>query len=118
MQIQPTVTFRHLPPSPALEKEVRRRIADLGSAFERVLACHVVVDLPHLHQQRRRRYDVRVELSVPGGQLVVARSGDDPVHADAYLAVRDAFRAARRQLDEYFRRRAAAKTEELPAFPL
>jgi hypothetical protein len=100
MPTAPTITFRHMQPSPTLEQEIRRQIAELAFAFERLESCHVVVDQPHLHQQRGRLYRITLELGLPGRRIVVGRVPDDPTHADPYLAVRDAFRAARRQIEE------------------
>jgi cold shock CspA family protein len=48
---------------------------------------------------------VRIEIGVPGDRIVVRRSPDEhAAHLDPYVAVRDAFREARRQLEDYARR--------------
>jgi hypothetical protein len=49
---------------------------------------------------------VRVDLTVPGGELAVTR-GPSPLHQaheDPLVAIRDAFDAARRELMDYARR--------------
>lgn len=59
---------------------------------------------------------MRVELSVPDRVLTVDRSGADPAHEDVYVAISDAFRAARRQLQDYAHvRRGDIKNHELTA---
>jgi cold shock CspA family protein len=48
---------------------------------------------------------VRIELTVPGGRLVVARDhARNQAQADLYVAVRQAFREAKRQLQDHVRR--------------
>jgi ribosome-associated translation inhibitor RaiA len=99
------ITFHRMDPSPALESDVRARFQELQNVFDRVVNGRVLLDLPHQHQTHGRRYHVRVEISVPGQHLVASESHDgDPRHEDPYVAVADAFRVARRQLEEYARR--------------
>ena len=50
-------------------------------------------------------YHVRVDLTVPGGEVVVNREpGEDHAHEDLHVAIRDAFDAARRRLQDRMRR--------------
>jgi ribosome-associated translation inhibitor RaiA len=99
------ITFHGMNSSPALEADVRTRFEELESVFDRLVSGRVLLDLPHQHQTHGRRYRVRIELDVPGQHLIAGQSHDgDPRHEDAYAAVADAFRVARRQLEEYFRR--------------
>jgi ribosome-associated translation inhibitor RaiA len=96
------ITFHQMPPSPALEADVRTRVEELQRLCHRIVSCRVFVDLPHRHHAQGRHYRVRVEIAVPGAQLVAGHSGEaDASHEDAYVAVGDAFRAARRQLESY-----------------
>jgi ribosome-associated translation inhibitor RaiA len=105
MQTPLQLTFHQLPPSPALEAEVRRRVDDLATFFDRIVSCRVLIEAPHHHHHQGRLYRVRIEIGVPGEHIVVGRSPDeDGAHADPYVAVRDAFRAARRQLEDHVRR--------------
>jgi ribosome-associated translation inhibitor RaiA len=105
MQSPPQITFHQLPPSEALEAHIRDRIDDLETLFDGIVSCRVSIDGPHRHHQGGL-FRARIELGVPGDRIVVGRSPDEnAAHVDAHLAVRDAFRAARRQLDDYVRRR-------------
>jgi len=100
------VTFRDMPPSPAVEAELREKVDKLTQFYDKIMSCHVVVASPHRHHQKGKLYNVRVDLTVPGGEVVVNReSGKPGAHHDVYVAIRDAFDAARRQLQEYSRRR-------------
>jgi ribosome-associated translation inhibitor RaiA len=96
------ITFHHLAPTPALQAEVRKRTDDLDTFFDGIVSCKVLIDAPHRHQHKGRLYRVRIEIGVPGDRLVFGRSPNEHVtHADPYVAVREAFRAARRRLEYY-----------------
>jgi cold shock CspA family protein len=104
MQMPLQITFHQMSPSPALEADIRRRAQQLEEFFDRIVSCRVLVEAPHHHHHQGRLYRVRVDLGVPGEHLVVGRSPDEHgAHEDAHVAVRDSFRAARRQLEDYVR---------------
>ncbi|HUU24039.1 MAG TPA: HPF/RaiA family ribosome-associated protein, partial [Methyloceanibacter sp.] len=71
-------------------------------------------EAPHRHHHKGKLYSVHIDISVPGKDLVVDRAKPlDHAHEDVYLAVRDAFNAAVRQLEDYTRRvRGEVKTHE------
>ena len=106
MQTPLQITFRHFPSSPALEADLRARVDDLEKVFDRITGCRVLIEAPHHHQQHGQLYRVRIAIDVPGEHLVAGRSPDEhAAHEDPYVAARDAFRAAHRQLEDYVRRR-------------
>jgi cold shock CspA family protein len=76
----------------------------------------VVIEAPHQHQRKGKLYVVRIDLTVPGEEIAVTRSGPkDHAHADVYVAIRDAFDSARRLLEDHARRfRGDVKTAEVP----
>jgi len=105
MQTALQITFRHLPPSPALETQVRSSIDELETFFDGIVSCRVSIDAPHHHQHQGGLYRIGIDIGVPGDRIVVGRSPDEhSAHEDAHVALRDAFRAARRQLEDYVRR--------------
>jgi ribosome-associated translation inhibitor RaiA len=114
MQTDPRITFHQMPASPALEASVRHGIEELERIHDRIIGCRVVITAPNGHHRHGGGFDVRIELQVPGEELVVAGHGaaEKPEHADAHLAVRDAFRAARRQLESHVGRRRDDKKAE------
>ncbi len=116
MRLPLQITFRHMDPSPALEARIRRRAEELDQFFDRITACRVVVECAHRRQQHGKMFEVRVDLTVPGNEIVVGRDpGANHAHEDAHVAVRDAFDAARRLLEDYVRRRRGeAKTHAVP----
>ncbi len=107
MEIPLQITVRDLSPSDAIEAHIRERAVRLERFHDRIVGCRVVVEAPHRHRHQGVLYHVRIDLTVPGGELVVKRESNE----DAYVAVRDAFDAARRRLEDYARRqRGVLKT--------
>ncbi|QKT04879.1 HPF/RaiA family ribosome-associated protein [Ectothiorhodospiraceae bacterium 2226] len=117
MQIPLQVTFRNMDTPPALEADVREKAAKLDEFCPDIMSCRVVVEAQHKHHHAGNLYHVRVDLTVPGRELVVSRERDQHhAHEDPYVAVRDAFDAARRQLQDYeHRRQRHVKRHEPPS---
>jgi len=94
--MQLTTTFRDMSPSPALQAAVERWFARLQQVFNRIVGCHVSIEKPHRHHLHGQgsRFSIHVALSVPGGHIDASNQSNE----DAYVALSDAFRAARRQL--------------------
>lgn len=100
MQTPLQITFRDVPHSDAMEAHIREKAAKLESFFSPIMACHVTVELPHKHKHQGKRFCVHIDIHVPGSELVVNQHH----HEDAYVALRDAFDAAKRQLENYARK--------------
>jgi ribosomal subunit interface protein len=94
------ITLRDMPNSEALETHIRDKVKKLEGLFSHVISCRVVVEMPHRHHQQGKQFDVKIDLGVPGNEIVVNRHH----HEDPYVALRDAFDAARRQLEDYVHR--------------
>jgi cold shock CspA family protein len=110
VQTEPHVSFDDLPPDEAVRDAVLDQVAELERSWDRITGCHVVIAQPHRHHRTGRLYSVRIELVVPGGEIVVNREHHlDHAHEDVFVAVRDSFRAARRQLDDHVRRQRGAE---------
>lgn len=104
MQVPLQIAFLNMSRSEAVEAEVRKRAARLERFFDHMTGCRVVIEAPHRHHRHGKLYDVRIDISVPGAELVVNRSGPkNQAHEDVYVALRDAFDAATRQLQDYVR---------------
>jgi cold shock CspA family protein/ribosome-associated translation inhibitor RaiA len=103
-------------PSPAVEARIRERAARLEHLFDRVTSCRVVVEARHHHHHKGNLYGVRIDLRVPGEEIFVGRAGPlDHAHEDVYVAIRDAFDAAARRLEDHARRfRGDVKAHETP----
>ena len=96
------ITFRGMGPSEAMSEYIRGEAEKLEQFFDRIVGCHVVLEQPHKHQRQGNRFHVRVDLQVPGRDIVVAREhAERTTHEDPYQAVNEAFAAARHQLQHY-----------------
>ena len=100
MQIPLQITIRDVDHSEALETHIRDKAKKLDEFFDRIMSCRVVVEVPHKHHHQGKQFNVRIDIGVPGSEIVVNRD-----HAeDVYVALRDAFDAAKRQLEYYARK--------------
>ena len=90
------IRFLGLEPSEAVETAAREKAAKLDRFFPEIMACRVSIELTHKHQQQGRRYAVRVDVTLPGHELVV----DRVQHEDVYVAMRDAFDDIKRRIDD------------------
>lgn len=103
------ITIRDIPNSLVLENHIREKTEKLQQFFQRINSCRVVVEVPQKHKHQGKLFGVRIDVSVPGKELVVNRKEDE----DVYIAVREAFHAILRQLEKYVeRRRGDVKVHE------
>ena len=114
MQIPLQITFRNMDPSDAVEANVREKAGKLERFAEHITSCRVIVEAPHKHQHKGNIYGVRIDITLPGGEIIVnSHPEQNHAHEDIYVAIRDAFDAARRQLEDYVRiRRNKVKVHE------
>ena len=116
MQLPLQITFRNMDPSEAVEAKIKERAEKLERFTNKITSCRVNVEAPHKHQHKGSLYHVRIDITVPGEELVVSRKPDKHhEHENVYAAVRDAFDAARRMLEDRTRRqRSHEKTHVVP----
>lgn len=116
MQIPLQISFRNMDPSDAVSARVRERVTQLEKYCEHIISCRVMIDEPHRRHHTGNLFHVRIDIKVPGKELVVDRDpSQHTAHKDAYVAIRDAFDAAERELQTYVRtRRHEIKTPVLP----
>jgi ribosomal subunit interface protein len=116
MQLQPEITYRDLGPSLAIETKINERLERLERHYGSIMGCRVMIEAQHRHHHKGKLYHVRVDLTVPGYELVVSRDPKDKqTHEDLYVAIRDAFDAMERQLESFAqRRRHEVKSHEPP----
>ena len=108
-------TFRGMPHSDGLEAHVARRAAKLDRFFDRIMHCHVVIDLSHRHHRHGKRFRVSIDMAVcRRNRIVIGRSPtENEFLEDAHAAVDRAFDEAERRLDEWEQRlRGYVKTHE------
>jgi hypothetical protein len=87
--------------SEAVESRVRDLASHLGVFSDRITSCRVVLDSPHRHHHQGKVFNVKVQLALPGEDVVVDMERPDrDGHEDVYVVIRDAFDAAKRQLQQ------------------
>jgi ribosomal subunit interface protein len=95
------ITIRDFPSSISLETLIRKHAEKLNRFYDRISSCRVVVELAQKHKHQGKLYNVRIDTTVPGKELVVTHK----MNQDIYVAIRDAFKAIQRQLEEHSRKR-------------
>jgi len=110
------INFRDIPQSDAIEANVREKADNLDKFYDQIMTCSVMIEAPHGHHHKGNLYHVRIDLTVPNGEIVINRNPKDHhAHEDVYVAIRDAFDAARRKLQDYARKqRGDVKSHEDP----
>jgi ribosomal subunit interface protein len=105
MQLPLQITFRDVAPSPSLDERMRTRAAKLERLHDRITSCRVTLEAPHRRQRHGLRYHVRINLGVPGADIVVGHeSADEVLYEDAYAAIDAAFDDAQRRLTSFVER--------------
>lgn len=97
------LVFQGMDPSEAIASSVEHRFERLKRLAPQMVGCRVVIELAQKHQHQGRPVDVRIDLRLPGRELVVSRVADE----DAYVALRDAFQDMRRQLEQVIQQQQA-----------
>lgn len=107
MAVPLKVSYRDVAQSDALDQLIADEAAKLERYFGRILGCRVLVEHAHEHQRSGAPFQARITVNLPGEDVFVHGSADvDDVLApfkDPALAVRDAFKRARRQLQDRIR---------------
>ena len=121
MAVQPQIAYRDVEPSPALERLIQAEAAKLERFFHGIVSCRVLIEHSHRRHKHGSPFNVRIDLSVPGAELVVNHtddvrpvppvSDDEPErvhkaaeregHKDPQLAVRAAFATLKHRLQEH-----------------
>ncbi|HLJ30026.1 MAG TPA: HPF/RaiA family ribosome-associated protein [Candidatus Angelobacter sp.] len=126
------ITFRNLKATPDAELWIRSEAAKLEAFYKRIMGCRVAVESPRGHR-KGSLFHVRIDLTVPGGELVIKhepsvrtrarQAGESEIrkhletrnpHKHLRQSIHDAFKAAGRRLQDYARRqRGDVKHREL-----
>jgi ribosome-associated translation inhibitor RaiA len=100
MQRPLKITSRDFPLTPAIENQIRERVAALEQYWDRMTGCEVTLEAPAVHHHRKGGpFAVRIRMLVPGGELEVNRQAG----SDFSVALREAFAAARRRIEDHVR---------------
>jgi ribosome-associated translation inhibitor RaiA len=118
------VTFRNMKHSTEVEDWIREEVEKLETFYNRIIGCRVAIEVPHRHHKKGKPLHVRIDLTLPGNEIVVKR---EPVvihrapvngeaaaashipakspHGDLQLVIHDAFKAAGRRVQDFARRK-------------
>ena len=109
MKLPLQITVRNVSVSDVVKEDIRDKAAKLDQFSDNIMACRVTVDGPHRHRRQGMQYTVQIDITVPGTELVIKRQP----HEDIYVAIRDAFDAACRKLQDHERQlRGEVKNHE------
>lgn len=98
------IQFRDMEESDFVSNAVWNHAEKIEKFFDGIIACHVIVSAPHQHHHQGKIYHVQVRLNVAGGDIFVNTEPEkNAAHEDVYVAIRDAFDAVRRQLEDLVR---------------
>lgn len=101
MKLPLQITTRKVSLSELALETIEQRAKKLEQFCDNIIGCRVMVEAPHRHKQQGLLYNVRVDITVPNGELVVKREPDENI----YIAIRETFEAAQRKLKAYRRKR-------------
>jgi ribosome-associated translation inhibitor RaiA len=127
MRLPTQITWRDMAPSTAVGTKIREEAAKLEEFYGRITNCRVTVEIPRRYHKGKYQFHLRIDLTVPGAEIVVnheptshsslrrteseGRAKEQELsapHKDVYVAIRDAFKIARRKLREYSQRHNGA----------
>ena len=93
------IVFHNIDQTDALTEAVQKRISKLERYCDQIIAGRVVLDSPHNNHHKGRVYSVGLEFHTPDMEVRVNQDQhDNHAHEDLYVAIRDAFNVAERQL--------------------
>jgi len=101
MQILPQVTFEGSEPSDAARSVIDHEIERLETHNHRITGCRVTVIAPSHKHRHGTGFQVHIWLTIPPHENIIVNRApsSDPRHEHAEFAIKDAFAAARRQID-------------------
>lgn len=117
METQPIISYEGIEPMPHIQQRIEAEIDKLERYFGHIISCRVVVRVPGRRHHHGNLYEVAVHLSLPDGREVMASEGSSEGNAqtDLLIAIRGAFDAARRQLQDKARKlRGSVKHHDAP----
>jgi ribosome-associated translation inhibitor RaiA len=116
MEAPLNITFHDLDKSEAIETRIRERAERLEERFGRIVSCTVTLASPNRRRRKGNLFSCSVDVSIPGAEIVASRNPDDDhSHESVHVAIRDAFNAAERRLEDAVRKmRGEIKRREAP----
>ena len=105
MKLPLQITFHNTDPVLAADELIRERAGRLDRFCDHIMSCRVMIDMPHKHHRTGNLYQIRLDITVPGDEIAITREASEHEAARALtVAIKDAFDAADRMLEDYVRR--------------
>jgi ribosomal subunit interface protein len=105
MKLPLQISMHGIEPSDALHSAIKEKAEKLDRYYPHIMSCRVVLEVAGKHKRHGRQFSVRIDLKVPGEEIAVTHEHDE----DVQIALRDAFDAARRRLEDYGRQQRAVR---------
>lgn len=107
MQTPIQITVRDMAHSEALDARIHEKAAKLSEFHPNITSCRVTVEEAGKQHRQGREFCVNLDVRVPGKELVASKTD-----VDVYVALREAFAAVKRQLEDHLRvQRGFVKTQ-------
>lgn len=109
------IVWRDVPKTDALEDQIQSRAEKLEEYCDSIMGCRVTVERSQARHRKGNLYRLRIDIRVPDKEILVTRDpAEHHAHEDMYVSIRDAFDAAKRQLQDYVRvRRGQVKPHDV-----
>jgi cold shock CspA family protein/ribosome-associated translation inhibitor RaiA len=117
MNVPIQIVFRNMDRSDHIESLILEKAGKLDKIFDRITSCRITVEIPHKSHSKGNEHEVTIDIAVPEKKIVVNRtaSGPDKSSDLAMTAFNETLEAAKRQLEDYARkRRGHVKIHEEP----
>ena len=102
MQVPLDITFQNSEPSETIRSEVERQAKRLEKFHDRITSCHVTIVAPTMRRRKGELFAINIRVAIPHHKdiLVSKTHGDAPEHEHVMVAIKDAFAAAQRQIED------------------
>jgi ribosomal subunit interface protein len=111
------IHFKDIEKSDFVYNNIWDHAEKLDRFFDRIVSCNVVVSAPHRSSRHGKIYHVQIRLYVPGEDIFISSEPElNAAHEDVYVAIRDAFDAARRKLEDHVRRLRGRRKKTTPTY--
>lgn len=97
MKLPLEISAKNVHLSEEMEDLIRDKASKLGNFHDGIIGCRVKVDVPHRSQRSGQKYNVNLDITIPGAEIVVKREPDE----DLYVAICNSFDTAERRLKEF-----------------
>ncbi|HLH12598.1 MAG TPA: HPF/RaiA family ribosome-associated protein [Methylovirgula sp.] len=105
MQVPLEIAFRNTGPSEAIKAEIEEEARWLEKFYGRITSCQVTVTAPNGHHRHGIPYKISLRIAMPDRKDIIVNATHDDKKEQEYptVAIKRAFAAARRQIEDAVR---------------